>query len=165
MDKSACCSSTLLEFSSQHPSLAVSSTCSCSLGDPTQPPHGHASMCTSTLHTCLRTCKNAYTGMCTILIHMKTGEKKDHSPSLGYLHQLFRSMQELWSSGSGMPQAVRVPQSDCTSSYPFLSFFLLAPVATKQKAGVSVLGTMSQVFSSNEREHGRFFTRSQGWEQ
>jgi hypothetical protein len=63
--------------------------------------------------------------------------------------------EKIWSSGFGMPQAVCVPQSACiSSSYPFLSFFLLAPVATKQKAHVSVLGTMSQVFSSEESTGG-----------
>ena len=54
-----------------------------------------------------------------------------------------------------MPRAVCVPQSACiSSSYTFLSFFLVVPVATKQKARVSVLGTMSQVFSSNESTGG-----------
>lgn len=144
MGESACGSSILLEFRSQHPSLVVHSTYSCCLSN--QRPLV-ASTCTSTLHTCAHTYKNAYPGMPTTLTHMEMGGK-DHNPSLAYLLQLFRSLPEIWSSGFGRPQAVCVPQAACiSSSYPFLSFPLLAPVATKPgKNGHFRIGNSESIF-------------------
>lgn len=139
--------------------------CSCSSSDrtPSCGLHTHMHSCAQAHSIHASAHANPHTQAC---VHTHTHEnrnKKDHSPSLGYLRQLFRSLREIWSSGFGMPPAVCVPGSACiSSSYPCLSFFLLAPVAIKQKACVSALGTMSRVFSSKEST-GRFFTRSQGW--
>lgn len=150
MGESACGSSILPEFRSQHPSLVVHSTYSCCLSNQRALV---ASTCTGTHmhkytpHVCphIQKCipRHAY--------HTHAhgnGGKKIYNPSLAYLLQLFRSLPEIWSSGFGRPQAVCVPQAACkSSSHPFLSFSLLAPVATKPgKNGHFRIGNSESVF-------------------
>lgn len=134
MGESTCGSSILPEFSSQHPSLMVHFTCSCCLSN-------YRPLVAS---TCIGTHMHKYTPH--VCLHIQkciprhayhthkygNGERKDHNPPLEYLLQLFRSLPEIWSSGFGRPQAVCVPQAaGISSSHPFLSFSLLAPVANK----------------------------------
>lgn len=145
----------LLEFSSQYPSLVVHYTCSCSLSNWTPscgPTCTHMHKYTSYMCPHIQRC---ITWACMPHSDTWKWEKRDHNPSLLYLLELFQiSASDLILGLRHAPGCLCFPGCFCKQFSFFSVFSLLAPVATKGKGSISVLGTMSQIFSSDENTVG-----------